>query len=494
MTTSICYRYTKRLLITVLLTSLMIGLLPLAEVSGSSPASGYQADIRPIHGENSQPEEALNQKVYLPIVRHGPGSIPTEGNIYGVETHTLLSNGGVETMADAGAHWVRRNGLLWNEAEPVQGQIDWSSATITNLENELIEGYREGIEPIIIVRNTPSWAQKYSGSICGPIRQDKLDAFGVFMEQIVAHFSAPPYNVKYWELGNEPDVSVHYYTDWPFGCWGDGDDPYFGGRYYAEMLKRAYPKIKSVNPEVEVLVGGLLLDCDPNNPPDGKDCLGSKFMKGILVNNGGSYFDGVSYHAYDYYGGSLGTYGNSNWHAKWNTTGPILNQKTPFLKNLLAEYGLNDKYLVLSEVSLLCDGGCDYDFEQTKANYLAQAYSDAHYWNIEAVIWYDVLGGWRNGGLIEGGEPLPAYYAFQFSHQELYGADAIQDLSDGWLRGYEFQFADHRVWILWSGDGIGRNYTLPARPSKIFDRYGNAKTTQQTIYLDRNVTYIEWVP
>jgi hypothetical protein len=413
-------------------------------------------------------------------------------NIYGVETTSLLEGGYIETMAEAGTRWVRRNGILWNEAEPAEGQINWSAGTITNLERELTDGYREGIEPIIIVRKTPVWAQKFSDSDCGPIRLDKLDAFANFMNQMVAHFSQDPFNVVYWELGNEPDVAVNK-EDWPFGCWGDPEDKqYFGGGYYAEMLKKVYPKIKSADPNAQVLVGGLLLDCDPRNEPDGKDCTSSRFLEGILANGGGNYFDGVSYHAYGYYGGSLGKYSNPNWHTRWNSTGPVLTIKTPYLKDLLASYGISDKYLVLSEVALLCDGGCTIDFEETKANYLAQVYAEAHNLGLKASIWYDVKGGWRNSGLLDGGEPLPAYYAYHYSNQEIIGADSVHEISVDWIQGFEFRFSDHRLWVIWSRDGIERTFTFSETPDKITDRYGNNISLKQSIPVDWSVVYVSW--
>ena len=71
------------------------------------------------------------------------------------------------------------------------------------------------------------------------------------------------------------------------------------------MLKVAYPQIKAADPQAQVLVGGLLLDCDPR-PGAGcsltaQNAIPPKFLEGILRNNGGPYFDGVSFHAYDFY-------------------------------------------------------------------------------------------------------------------------------------------------------------------------------------------------
>ena len=93
-----------------------------------------------------------------------------------------------------------------------------------------------------------------SDKACGPIKPDALNAFGDFLFEAVSRYSLPPYNVTYWELGNEPDVDWNVANSaMPFGCWGDASDPYFGGGYYAEMLKVAYPQIKAANPEARVL-------------------------------------------------------------------------------------------------------------------------------------------------------------------------------------------------------------------------------------------------
>ena len=68
-----------------------------------------------------------------------------------------------------------------------------------------------------------------------------------------------------------------------------------------------------------MLIGGLLLDCDPGPNPNicaelGKNDRPPKYLEGILRNGGGNYFDGVAFHAYDffpYYAPALGDYSNA---------------------------------------------------------------------------------------------------------------------------------------------------------------------------------------
>lgn len=74
-------------------------------------------------------------------------------------------------------------------------------------------------------------------------------------------------------------------------------DEYYGGVDYAEMLKVAYPSIKQADPNAQVMVGGLLLDCNPNTGcPNERS---TNFLAGVLQNDGGSY------HASDYYFGAV---------------------------------------------------------------------------------------------------------------------------------------------------------------------------------------------
>ena len=153
-----------------------------------------------------------------------------------------------------------------------------------------------GIQPIIEVQFTPTWAQKVPGYSCGPIREDKLAAFANFMEQVVLRYgSASPYRVRYWQLGNEVDLAPQEVaTDNIYGCWVDLNDPGYGGGYYAEMLKVVYPRIKAADPNAQVMMGGLLLECDPYNADPCTNERRKKsgyFLQGVLDAGGGDYFD-----------------------------------------------------------------------------------------------------------------------------------------------------------------------------------------------------------
>ena len=241
----------------------------------------------------------------------------------------------MQLVQEAGAHWTKRNALIWSVVEPVEGTYNWGN--VASLEEELADAAAQGLEMILVVQGTPIWAQELPGIHCGPISPDKLAAFGDFLSEAVRRYSAPPFNVRYWEVWNEPDASWQRVNPAArYGCWGDGTAPYFGGPYFGEMLEVVYPRMKEANPEVQVLLGGLLLDCDPLAPPEDpaepgalKDCTSSTFLEGVLQMGDGAYFDGVSFHAYDLYYGEPGDYRNPNWHSSWDTTGPRTDSQGP---------------------------------------------------------------------------------------------------------------------------------------------------------------------
>jgi hypothetical protein len=389
---------------------------------------------------------------------------------------------------EAGAYWIRRNAILWSDVERTEGKLNWS--VNLGLEKEMALASSQGAQMVMIVRSAPDWAQQIPGVFCGPVLPEKLPAFANFLYETVKRYSVPPYNVLYWELGNEPDIDHALVAkDSPFGCWGDADDPFYGGGQYAEMLKQVYPRIKEANPDAQVLVGGLLLDCDPVSPPGDKNCTPSRFLEGILKNGGGAYFDGVSYHAYDYYN-SPSSYSNPNWNSSLQTYGPALVPKGRYLRSVLNANGATGKFLINTESGLVCgrDGSepaCRTpEFEQTKANYIAMANVSALAESLRGNLWYS-LTGWRGTALVDQNlSPLPAYQAFKTSAAQILNARFIREITDyPGLRGFELEREGQRIWFLGSVDGQPHTITLPEQPVAILDVLGAPlpATTELTV-------------
>jgi hypothetical protein len=230
-------------------TCFVVVLLAIVGFTGASLSIGQLGDLEWSHPSPARAADSPAYTAFLPSVS---STFPFQ-TVFGVEMPQIINKNGLAEVAEAGTTWVRLNGALWADIEPDQaGQRDWSA--LSSLEEQLKNAAYRGLKVILIVRKTPVWAQKVPGSYCGPIAEEDLAAFGDFLKELVSRYSRHPFNVKYWELWNEPDVDpalADYIggADNQFGCWGNITDAYYGGGYYGEMLKAVYPKIKEADRE-----------------------------------------------------------------------------------------------------------------------------------------------------------------------------------------------------------------------------------------------------
>jgi hypothetical protein len=468
----------KKIIALSLVLVLLSALIP--ERARSSSA----ADDQPPPATNLQ--EAQTERLYLPLLT---ATFP-DRSIFGGEF--VSSSTGLTQMKDAGIYWARLNTISWAAIEPTPGARDWSS--LAAFEQMAIDMHTRGLEVIAIIRETPSWAQAVPGVVCGPIQDEDIPAFANFVRDVVAKYSQAPYFVRHWEIQNEEDVPINTQTT-VFGCWGDPSDLYYGGRYYAKVIQQVYPAIKAADPQSRVILGGLLVDCDPNNPPQvngqTKDCTSAKYLEGVLVGGGGNYFDAVSFHAYDYYNNIPGSFGNFNFGAS-EANHTVLTYKAAFLKSVLNKYGYGNKPLLNTEVALLCMNACDSNFEMTKAYYLTRAYADALKADLQANVWYTVAPNWRNTSLLASdGSPTPALEAYEFAHKMMSDSTSLSDIApNATVRGYEIHSPGQRVWLLWTAVGETSSLNLPSMPRGIYDALGNPLGTSQTITVDYKPVYV----
>ncbi len=441
--------------------------------------------------------EAIDVRIYEPQSE--------ESTSFGFTTGNRTLNNFTDQVGPLSPGLLRRTGIVWAEIEPIEGQRNWE--LLSELENELILASDLGFDFILIVRTAPSWAHSIQGNQCGPIKEEKLSSFANFMYDIVTRYSVPPFNVKNWEIWNEPDIASDAVPpESSFGCWGNRNDKFFGGGYYAEMLKIAYPQIKAADPEANVLIGGLLLDCDPGDPPEEssgsdllKDCSSSNFLEGILANDGGNYFDGVSFHAYDYYSSEVGFFGNSNWKTDNQLIGPVFIKKTAFIEDLLLKYGVPQKKLYNTKSAIICgsSGHEEYcltsEFQLTKAAYVTQSLISAMSLGLDANIWHN-LTGWRGSGLLtkEHNAEL-AYDAFQTANQELNNAVYIGEVKlHEQIVGHEIQRGQSTIWVLWSLYPNKHMIELPFLPTRVFDLFGQPLEPTRDLLISSLPVYIYW--
>ena len=432
--------------------------------------------------------------LYLPAaVKDYPPSAPPAPNIFGTQmSRNHVNNPTVlqkitQNANQASLSWVRYEGIRWYEVEENPGDRNWPES----LGDTIIAFNAQKLTPMIVVQGTPSWAQKVPGSFCGPVKEESLDEFATFMSDLVTRYSAAPYYVKHWELGNEIDVDASLVgPDSVFGCWGDQTDPYYGGGYYAQMLKQVYPAMKAADPEAQLVFGGLLLDCDHTNPPETQadGCLPSKFLEGVLRNDGGDYFDILAYHAYMYW--APGVFDLDLLFRKWRHRGGALLGKLNFLEEVLAQYNVN-KPIIMNEGGLLCfpttQETCTNlksDFRNSQANYAIRLYTRTGATSLIGSVWYTLdHPGWRDGALLDANQdPRPALKAIEFLGSKLKNATYTQTLAsveaDGY-EGYEYTNGNMTYRIYWTNDETTVTVQLPAG-AKAYDKLGTDVTPNGT--------------
>ncbi|PWH13800.1 MAG: hypothetical protein DDG59_13720 [Anaerolineae bacterium] len=430
-------------------------------------------------------------ELYLPLVIKDRGQ-----TIFGVEVSDI-SEAIANRAQDANVTWIRINGLLWSDVQPTEnGGYQWQN--VSKMEGYLINAARSKLQTILIIRSTPTWAQKVEGSYCGPIKQEKLSEFAHFMYQVVKRYSAYPYNVLYYELWNEPDIAHNLVpNDSIFGCWGDNNRPDYGGSYYAEMLKVVYPAVKEANPNAQVVLGGLLLDCDPRNVGPGYCSSESarrapRFIEGVLQNNGANYFDFISFHGYPQYYASYSPIQAEIEFPTWRASGGVVAGKVDYLRSL------TNKPLLHTEGGLIYNKN-DYiidpndEFQRAKADYVVWLYARNISLNIKSTIWFTMnWSGFRNGEMLDKQlNPLPAYHSLSFMTEALNDYKYNQTILPGsGTYGFEFVKGNSKIWIVFSPDKDSRTISLPSGFISARDPIGNTVSPSGGSIIISRPTYL----
>lgn len=506
-----------RIVLTVSLAGGVLAALWLSVQANSAagqvlPAGG--ADAAPA-GAASTLQDTGPMTLYLSYVsRYYPPPPP----IFGAEMTAIQDSKGLTRAVEGGVYWVRFNAFRWDQIEPVRTSPPTYNWNVVD-ESSLFNATTNNLEVIATIRMTPDWAQKVAGSTCGPVKQDALDEYAEFLTALVNRYGSAPYNVRYWELGNEPDVDPSLVaSDSVFGCWGDENDEYYGGRYYAEMLKVAYPAIKAADPGATVLIGGLLLDRPPEvaflgfetphlrgiswPSPQAGAATGhpGRFLEGILVGGGGPYFDVVNFHGYPPYIGSL----QQDEHiSSWESRGGVVLGKVNFLREVMVAQGV-DKPIMHTEGSLICPEWNTIhcvtpgtDFYEAQADYVVWLFVRNWAEGLLGTMWYQFDGpGWRFSGMLDGSQnPKPAYLVFDFLTQELANATYTGKVTQyAGLSGYAFSKPGKLIWVLWAPDEQTYTITLPSSTTVVYDKYGADITPVGSTLSVKSPVYVESTP
>jgi len=349
--------------------------------------------------------------VDFPVAADRYWSMP-EFPLFGIEVASRhFDTAHLEKINQAGGRITRLNYISWAKLEKnntTPDRYSWET-----YDEDMAEFASEGLTPIITISDIPSWAGETRS---GPFNDDARGDFAELVGAVVNRYSRPPYNIKYWELFNEPDGTQP--------LWGAGITTWgYFGKEYALMLKAVYPAIKAADPSARVVIGGLAYDGfisgDSGN-------FNQRFINDVIENGGAPYFDIMNFH---YYYFARETWGN-------------IIGKADTLKAILAYYGVS-KPTICSEVGIW--GYEDAYYLGLQARYVPRVFARGFSAGLVSILWFPLASS--AGGIFEGGllreEDLsekPAYLSYKVMISELgdYRYSAVIATGDANLEGYEF--------------------------------------------------------
>lgn len=162
----------------------------------------------------------------------------------------------------------------WAGVEPTKGRLDWSTVDKT-----INSAASRGLAVVAMVNSTPLWAVGLGGQYLSG-RPASPEAYGDFVAKVVTRYVGKIAAVEIW---NEPNA-ILFYTPTP--------DP----AGYVDLLKAAYPKIKAIDPSIEVLGGSVGSVIDVH----GVAINPVAFVTRMYAAGAKPYFDALAFHPYHY--------------------------------------------------------------------------------------------------------------------------------------------------------------------------------------------------
>ena len=291
-------------------------------------------------------------------------------------------------LSDLSVGWVRED-FHWHRVEPRRDAWDW---TFTDAAMRAI--LSRNIQVLGVLGPSVGWGTPYAGDTLNDVSYypPDPDAFDAYVRAVVTRYHR---YVHHWEIWNEPDLGVF---------WRPQPDV----AAYTHLLIRTAATIRAIDPEAQVLVGGI-------NPFD------TTFLRGVAENGGWGSFDIIAIHPYvDPYGPEDGN----------------LISATDGVRALADRYG--EKPIWATEVGW-ASGPSDRDpsgrvDEQAQASYLTRAMLTLWQAGVERIFWYNFKDDPGNPyGLIRIGtgrsdyRPLkPTYAALRTLNRQLAGATFVE--------------------------------------------------------------------
>ncbi|MEZ0054191.1 hypothetical protein ABIA30_005231 [Mycobacterium sp. MAA66] len=185
------------------------------------------------------------------------------------------SNRELDAVAKTGASWIRLP-IDWGTVEMTKGQYNWGY--VDNLVNS---AQSHGLRILGWIGYTPIWARTEGAQLLFPSSPPRdMAAWGRFVTAAAQRYAG---RINSWEIWNEPNLPLFmgFISNKP--------------QHYVDIIKTAYPAIKSVAPGATVVAAGL-------SPLDGQDSPPG-FLQQLYDAGIGGYFDAAAAHPYVFPGG-----------------------------------------------------------------------------------------------------------------------------------------------------------------------------------------------
>ena len=414
-----------------LLTLLFKGCIPLFLLTFLTKLPlGY---VKPETSATQDLVQPNTQTLFAPMVQNSYKALQYTVPVkFGVDFNFVLDREEVRThdlplVNDLGVNWTRY-WLGWHRIEIAPGQYDWSEPDI------IINRLREtGFEISLEVYGIPEWASGAGDVGCGPIAD--MAAFEQFLQALLERYGT---QIAAWEFMNEPDAREPYLPWHPvIGCWGREPEA------YATQLGIFYDRIKTYNPDLLVLFGGLTYD--------NWDAIERDFFEQTLQAGAGDFFDVVSFHYYPVNPIEF----------------PTVTHKVVELQDIMARNSVQNKRIWLTETAMWINYGGSLEAQR---NFLIHNYARGYCSGIETIFWFGPIEPLR----VEDREH-PERWFINLDHEPDNAHDSFQHLINqiggtfckgqyqavpAGVEVYHYAALDRSVYVVWS-TGVTETVVIP---------------------------------
>jgi hypothetical protein len=172
---------------------------------------------------------------------------------------------------------VTRLFVDWSQVEPSPGSWNWSS--FDQQYQQILAG---GLRPVLVAFAAPCWAQGPGGcslTYASPPAPANDGAWSEFVRQLTARYP----QAAAIEVWNEPNLGWAFY-------------PQVDPARYTQLLSEAYGAVKSVNPRMPVVSGGVAMS--DNEGGIASAYASRTFLSDMFADGARRYMDALGIHIY----------------------------------------------------------------------------------------------------------------------------------------------------------------------------------------------------